>query len=480
MSWGMWTGSRSISNPQDGLLVLGGYDNARKGGDWSVFPGSDNCPTCIQISDMEWVDDTNNATSIFPANYEAIQVALDPWYDNIRVPQAIWEVFGSVTKGVYNDSLGYLAWPAGSSPKGTLRVTLQGGHTTNISASELFTKPRQYDAEGNYVIKDNSTEFALIYNNTNTGASNTVGSWGLPFLTFNYLVVDVPQKQFRLAPAVRQDFQNSGGGGALALPLCSGLAPPTTSATPGPTTTAPVPAPTTTTPVPSGGGTPTGAIVGGVVGGVGGLALIALLAFLLLRRRNRSKKEAEIANSSAYPPAPPTQQIFPPQQQHYTGPAAPPGVYSPTNSYPSPPFGNSAHNSLGYAPVPMGGFNGPRSDYSNDHTGPQFYSPSPSVKPEHASMVYSDTATAVPELASPGQHNQMTSEWRGERDSAVSSSQSTGSFSLFLHLLTRDIERHDRHGIATVRQYLARRSAPTMRGSRRKFPEQGSRVSKGS
>ncbi|KAK5062946.1 hypothetical protein LTR84_005022 [Exophiala bonariae] len=464
-SWGMWTGSRSIDNPQDGMLVLGGYDNARKGGDWKVFPGSENCPTCVQISNMEWVDSTNNATSLFNGTYEAIQVALDPWYDTIRVPQAIWEVFGDITKGVYDDDIGYLTWPAGTSPKGSLRVTLQGGHVTTIPASEIFTKPRAYNSSGDLYITDNTTEFALIYNTTSTGASSTVGSWGLPFLTMNYLVVDVPKKEFWLTPAVRQDFQNSGGGGALALPLCSGLAATTPTSSSTPTPTSPTPGPTSTTAAASGGGTPTGAIVGGVVGGVGGLALIALLAFLLLRRRNRSKKEAEIANSSAYPPAPPTQQVFPPQQQHYVGPAAPPGVYSPThNSYPSPPFGNSAHNSVGYAPMPMGGFSGPRSDYSNDHTGPQFYSPSPSVKPEHASMVYSDTATAVPELASPGQHHQMTSEWRGERDSNVSCPK-VYYFPGFpvLDLLTRDIERYDRNGIAALRQYLARRPPPKMR-----------------
>lgn len=355
--------------------------------------------------------DANVATSLFNGSFEAIQVILDPWYDNIRVPQKIWETFGSVTKGVYDDNIGYLTWPVGTTPKGSIRVTLQSGYVTEIPAGEIFTKPRYYDSKGAYTISDNTTEYALVYNNTNTAGSNTVGSWGLPFLTMNYLVLDVPKKEFRLSPAVREDFRNGGGGGALPLPLCSGLVDPTTTPTPDPVSPTPTPPPTSSTAVASGGGgTPVGAIVGGVVGGVGGLALIALLAFLILRRRNRSKKEAEIANSSAYPPAPPTQQIMSPQQQHYMGPPPPGGVYSPTNSYPSPPFGNSAHNSMGYAPVPMGGFNGPRSDYSNDQSGPQFYSSSPSMQPEHASVVYSDTATAVPELASPGQQSYTTTD----------------------------------------------------------------------
>lgn len=415
----MWTGSRSIKNPQDGLLILGGYDNARKGEEWTVFPGDEDCPTCIQISDIEWVTDTN-ATSLFNGSVEAIQVSLDPWYDNIRLPQGVWETFGSITKGEYDDDIGYFTWPAGTTPPGKLRVTLQGGYTSEIPAEEIFTMPRYYDSTGNYTISDNTTEYALVYNYTNTGTvSNAVGSWGLPFLTMNYLVLDVPKKEFWLTPAVRQDFGNEGG--VFPRALCTGLAPPTSTPSSTPTTTHPGPTTTTSEAPASGGGTPVGPIVGGVVGGVGGIALIALLAFMLLRRRNRANKEAEIANSSAYPPAPPTQQIMQSPHQHhsYMGGPPPPGMYSPTHTgYPSSPFGNPAHNSMGYAGAPMGGFGAPQSDYSNDmqqHTGPQFYSPSPSVKPEHASMVYSDTATAVPELASPGQPN---TEWRG--DGAVS------------------------------------------------------------
>lgn len=211
----------------------------------------------------------------------------------------------------------------------------------------------------------------------------------------------------------------------MALKLCSGIATPTPTPTPSPATPTPSTSTPSSTAVASGGGTPVGAIVGGVVGGVCALALIGLLAFLLLRRRKRSQREAEIANSSAYPPAPPMMQQMGPQQHYMGGPPPPGGPYSPTHSYPSPPFGHSTHNSMGFAGVPVGGFGGPQSDYSNDplqqqHSGPQFYSPSPSTRPEHASMVYSETTTAVPELASPGQPYTMGPEWRSEVGGSVS------------------------------------------------------------
>lgn len=105
-------------------------------------------------------------------------------------------------------------------------------------------------------------------------------------------------------------------------------------------------APATTTPAPSsgggGGGSNTGAIVGGVVGGVGGLGLIGLAAFFFLRR----KKTHSAVPQEQTPQVPPAVYQTPPGMQQ-----TPQGLYDPkfaaaTGQYPQ--------YQQGYYPTPEG------------------------------------------------------------------------------------------------------------------------------
>lgn len=105
-------------------------------------------------------------------------------------------------------------------------------------------------------------------------------------------------------------------------------------------------APATTTPAPSsggGGGSNTGAIVGGVVGGVGGLGLIGLAAFFFLRR----KKTHSAVPQEQTPQVPPAVYQTPPGMQQ-----TPQGPYDPkfaaaTAQYPQ-------YQQQGYYPTPDG------------------------------------------------------------------------------------------------------------------------------
>ncbi|KPM39443.1 hypothetical protein AK830_g7110 [Neonectria ditissima] len=94
----------------------------------------------------------------------------------------------------------------------------------------------------------------------------------------------------------------------------------------------------------SGGGggskTPVGPIVGGVVGGIGGLALIGAAIFFFLRNKKK-KSAAAAANNNAT--VPPTYQPPPMQQQPGTGPngynpvpQGQAGYYDPKNPYSTP------------------------------------------------------------------------------------------------------------------------------------------------
>jgi hypothetical protein len=59
--------------------------------------------------------------------------------------------------------------------------------------------------------------------------------------------------------------------------------------------------PSSTAAASSGSKSNTGAIVGGVVGGIGGIAVIAVVAWLLLRRRKQQLHVAEVSGEQHYP-----------------------------------------------------------------------------------------------------------------------------------------------------------------------------------
>lgn len=342
-SWGLWPGSRSVSEPRNGLLIVGGYDSARVGGDWVTFDSISTCTTCLQIRDMEWITDNDNKTSIFAGTQEALQVSLNPYGDLLSVPQGVYENFGRATGGVYDPNHNGFSWVRadGGAPNGTLRVTLQNGYETDIPHTEIFTRPRGYNTtNGAYVVMNQTVDTTLMQNVT---SSSGVPMFGMPFLSMNYMIMDVEERQFRLAPAIRQNFASQGGG-VIERKLCEGLADPTESAAlPGSTAE---PGNEDSTPeVTSSGGTPVGAIVGGVVGGIGGLALLALAIFFFLRRRRRA---SEAAAGPGEPSAYNNSAQKSPYQEHSA--YYPNGGYPNNGYYPSP--GSPPPHPMGYTPVP--------------------------------------------------------------------------------------------------------------------------------
>ncbi|KIX05333.1 uncharacterized protein Z518_06205 [Rhinocladiella mackenziei CBS 650.93] len=406
-SWGLWPGSRAYDQPIDGLLVVGGYDTARVTGEFTSFPSLDGCYTCLQIEDLSWETDSGSI-SLFNGSVSALQVSLNPWSETLQMPQELWESFAQVTDGVYDPTFDRLTYLASSTPNGNLTVSVKDGYKSSIPASELFTFPRYYDSMGNYTTYNETYKRALIVNYTNLDTEyNYLATWGMPFLTMNYLVMDVEAKEFRLAEAVRQDFANQGG--AFPTSLCTG-GPPVDSPTPPPD---------------DGDGTPIGAIVGGVVGGVGGLLLIALGMFLFFRRRKRRGQSA-----------PQTAALPPPQNYHQPAPPSAPVMYpAPGGSaamYPSP-----AHGGTYPAPGPIAGYHpGPypvmsQVDYGAapppQQGGYQVYSSPALPRAEVASSTaYSDaatTTTAVQELPSP---NNNAGEWRGSQVSSNEMDSSNG------------------------------------------------------
>ena len=275
-AWGLWTGSRSIENPVDGLLVIGGYDTARVDGDFTAFNTSQNCPTCVVVTNITY-NSSNGSASLFSNSSETLEVSLEPFERLLELPQNLFDNFAKVSQASWNDSLGLLTYPRASPPDGNLTITLLNGYTTVIPASELFSLSRLYDSSGFYTIINPDRMIAEVGNSTDP---RYVPSWGIPFLTMNYIVMDYDKDTFQMAPAIRTDFSSEGG--ALIKALCTSMVTPTSTPTVLPT----VP----TLAVPVAHHNHTAAIIGGIVGGVIGLAFIGAAIFFILSRRQKGPK----------------------------------------------------------------------------------------------------------------------------------------------------------------------------------------------
>jgi hypothetical protein len=215
---------------------------------------------------------------LIPEGSDELIACIEPSTQRFVFPPAIAQSFGLYTGQNETAYPRKMHYNVSNRPSGDLVITLAGGYQSTIPNKELFAPLRGSDKYGRYSITNDSTLEAFV-SDTRAGDPGDVDSTlGGLFLTFNYLLVDYAKSEFQLAPAVAADAQD--------------VSPdPTTICTPTDTT------PTTPTPTPEEKkSTNTGAIAGGVVGGVAGLALIGSIGFLLFRRSRRAKHPPGVVN----------------------------------------------------------------------------------------------------------------------------------------------------------------------------------------
>ena len=206
-AFGLWTGSRSVA-PVDGLLVIGGYDQARVAGPFTSLPVgnwslSRSCPLQVTVSQITYA-----GISLFANSSETINACIEPSTQrNVFTPD-VASAFGRVTS---QNSTAYsgMYYPVNQRPTGNLTITLSNGYNTTITNSELFTPLRGSDQYGRYAIVNNSIIEAGVADNRQSDPSSVLPTLGGLFLTFNYLIVDYEKGQFRLAPAVPSDQQTA-------------------------------------------------------------------------------------------------------------------------------------------------------------------------------------------------------------------------------------------------------------------------------
>ncbi|KAH6629787.1 aspartic peptidase domain-containing protein [Boeremia exigua] len=212
-TFGLWVGSESEDTPQDGLLVIGGYDESRLKSAATTFPMFSNCLTCAILTAITY-DVGGKSTSLFSDATDTLIVNLDPFSSDLKLPsQMLQNLAAAETTAVWNGTSRRFELPAATAPVGTVTITISdtgvplkdaskpsvATYKTVIPASELYSRPRAYNAAGVLEV-DNATVYNMAVTNQ-TGAI-TLGTLGLPFFTQNYLVVDPDARNFQLAPAV--------------------------------------------------------------------------------------------------------------------------------------------------------------------------------------------------------------------------------------------------------------------------------------
>jgi len=212
-TYGLWAGSVSQEAPQDGLLVIGGYDESRLKSAATTFPMFSDCPTCAVMTAITY-DVGGKSTTLFSAATDTLTVHLDPYSSDIQLPAEMLQTLAGAEKAaVWNTTSRHFEFPATALPKGTITITISDMGTplkdaskpsvatykTVIPANELYHRPRAYNSAG-FLEVDNATVYNMALSNQTSLA--TIGVLGLPFFTQNYLVVDPDAHAFQLAPAV--------------------------------------------------------------------------------------------------------------------------------------------------------------------------------------------------------------------------------------------------------------------------------------
>ncbi|CAA9964450.1 hypothetical protein PTMSG1_07809 [Pyrenophora teres f. maculata] len=284
-TYGLWAGSESEETPQDGLLIVGGYDESRLKSPATKFPMFSDCPTCAILTAITY-DVGGKSTTLFTAATDTLVVHLDPFSSDLKLPAAMLQNLAAAEKtAVWNETSRHFELPTTPAPEGTITITLSdmgkpGGDASKpsvasyksvIPVTELYSRPRAYNAAGVFEVNN-----ATVYNMavTNQTESITIGTLGLPFFTQNYLIVDPDAKTFQLAPAVVTKSDPKGAD-AKVKQVCRVL--------PGPKAKSQI-----------------AVLAGGIAGAViGTLLLVGLVLFLRRRKSNATNSRHSRGDSDA-------------------------------------------------------------------------------------------------------------------------------------------------------------------------------------
>jgi hypothetical protein len=314
-----------------------------------------DCPTCAILTAITY-DVGGKSTTLFADAKDTLVVHLDPYSSDIRLPAAMLDNLAAAeTTAFWNETSRHFELPTDPAPAGTITVTLSdmgtpGGDASKpsvatyksvIPATELYSRPRAYNAAGLYEV-DNATVFNMAVTNQTGPSTMTIGTLGLPFFTQNYLIVDPDAQNFQLAPAV-VTAADPKGADAKVKQVCRVL--------PGAKPKSQI-----------------GPIVGAAIGAIVGTLLIVGLVWWLRRRKNNANGQRHSRGESDAPTATSQNPIVRRMPDHVSldsssldlprqMPAAPPSamVLSDGTTFPSPISGRSRSKVTGKQEDPRRG-----------------------------------------------------------------------------------------------------------------------------
>jgi hypothetical protein len=256
------------------MLVVGGYDKARIDpeseftrfpvGQWSLEYA---CPLQVTITNLTFADQP-----LMNASQE-IHACIEPSAQRFFLPPGVAHSFAEITgqnSTLYPEGMHY---NVSNRPVGDLRIQLSNGYESTIPNDELFAPLRGSDKNGRYAIVNDTVLEAFIGDTREENPDEVKNTIGAIFLTFNYLMVDYEKGEFNLAKAVTAGTDEVPPDPSTVCTPAGGSPTPSSAAIPSPKSSN------------------TGAIAGGVVGGVLGLAVLVLVGFVLYKRMRRRREE---------------------------------------------------------------------------------------------------------------------------------------------------------------------------------------------
>lgn len=281
--WSLWTGTRN--EDVDGLLVLGGYDEARVAGEFTAFEVHDELKRpYLQITGIEWARSEQDSVSLMPNDTKSLWALPEPYTPYLYVPEDSYFKFvelanssGDVIFDSYDSDVSLYRFY--SVPEGEVIITLNNGMATTILLQDLFYYPYNYNEDGVMQILNDSYYMSLLWPDD---SSNGALYLGRPFMDQKMFVADWDAGKFYMADAVKDEQTDTN-----IKSLCT---PSATSTPPRPDSGPDIPA-----------------IAGGIAGGVGGLLVIGLVAWFVLKRKKKAKQQAmpEVSESSNQVSSPP-------------------------------------------------------------------------------------------------------------------------------------------------------------------------------
>jgi hypothetical protein len=276
--FGLFFGSRSQTRGVDGNLTIGGYDKARVGGAWTNLTTqagyiNDSCPLQVLVKDIR-LNNIHGSFSLIADSEATVAACVDPLQNQFTFTQTMYDLFANLTDHPVNpaeaggSNFTQQTYPLENEPLiGNLAVELADGYTTTIPHYEFVSQERGTDTEGKYAVVNASR--IMVAAGTTSGAGGGVVLGGV-YLSQNYLLVDYANQMFHLAPAV---IGKLGDQDHDIIKVCGAATFDETDHA-------------------SGSGSAkstTGAIVGGVLGGL--IAVVAALGLIsYLRRRGEGRR----------------------------------------------------------------------------------------------------------------------------------------------------------------------------------------------